>query len=94
MKVSIPQLNKVLSAQAGDNLFKVLRAADIPVASSCLGDGICGKCRLTITQGPENLSEILPLEQKLIDKYQLAPKQRISCQSQIFGDIEVTSTYW
>lgn len=94
MKISAPQLNKTIDANKTDSLFTLLRQHDIPVASSCLGDGVCGKCRLTIQEGLEHLSAIEPLEQKLIEKYQLNPQQRISCQCFLTGDVVITSSYW
>ena len=49
-KIHLPQKNLILEVHAGANLMKTLLDAGIPVASSCLGDGICGKCRL-MTEG-------------------------------------------
>jgi ferredoxin, 2Fe-2S len=94
MKLVLPQLNKSLDGSTTETVFQTLRKHDIPVASSCLGDGVCGKCKLTVVQGLENLSPIEPLEQKLIDKYSLSPQQRISCQCHATGDVTLTSTYW
>jgi 2Fe-2S ferredoxin len=94
MKLHLPQLNKSLEGSPSETVFQTLRKHDIPVASSCLGDGVCGKCRLTVAQGLENVSPIEPLEQKLIDKYSLSPQQRISCQCYPLGDLTITSTYW
>ena len=94
MKIHLPQLNKTIAGNKIDTLFQILRANDIPVASSCLGDGVCGKCRLTVTAGSEFLSPVEPLEKKLSEKYQLSENQRISCQCSISGDVVVTSTYW
>lgn len=94
MKLVLPQLNKSLEGSPTETVFQTLRKHDIPVASSCLGDGVCGKCRLTISEGLENVSAVEPLEQKLIDKYQLSPQQRISCQCFAKGDLTITSTYW
>jgi ferredoxin, 2Fe-2S len=94
MKVHLPQLNKTIPCEKGQNLFKLLRQQDVPVASSCLGDGICGKCVLKIEQGTENLSPPTELELKLKEKYKLTNQQRISCQCQVLGDVGVRSTYW
>ena len=94
MKLTLPQLNKTLVALEDETVFQVLRRHDIPIASSCLGDGVCGKCRIEITEGQQNVSEISALEQKLIDKYHLSEQQRISCQCSPCGDITVRTTYW
>ena len=76
------------------NLMKVLLKSEVPVASSCLGDGVCGKCKLSITAGSENLSAINETEKGLREKFELKPNQRISCQSRVQGDIELDAGYW
>jgi len=94
MKLKIPQLHKILNISGQDSLYKILRQNDIPVASSCLGDGVCGKCRLTMSEGAKHLLPPNAVEQKLIDKYQLQPTERISCQIIPSSDLTVTSKYW
>jgi ferredoxin, 2Fe-2S len=94
MKLHLPQLNKSLEGSPSETIFQTLRHHDIPVASSCLGDGVCGKCRVSISAGLENLSPMEPLEKKLMDKYGLSDQQRISCQCRALGDITITTTYW
>ncbi len=78
----------------GANLMKALLSAGLPVASSCLGDGICGKCRIHIVEGSENLSQIAALEQILRDRLKTPREYRISCQTQILGDIVIDAGYW
>ena len=94
MKLTLPQLNKVLEASADETLFTTLRRHDIPVASSCLGDGICGKCRVTVQESSALVSPPTILESKLIEKYQLRPNQRISCQCYPLADLSLSTTYW
>lgn len=71
-----------------------LRANKIPVASSCRGDGICGRCRIQILSGAENLSPPNEREIFLRDRYSLAPNERISCQAEVLGDLLIDTTYW
>ena len=94
MKLILPQLNKTLEGTPEETLFHILRRHDIPVASSCLGDGICGKCRVTVIGDMKGLSAPTQLEQKLIAKYQLSAEQRISCQCRGLADISLRTTYW
>lgn len=74
--------------------MKALLNHGIPVASSCHGDGVCGKCKLQIIQGAENLNSPSELEQFLREKYKLKPHERISCQTLVQGPVEVDATYW
>lgn len=78
----------------GANLMKSLLEAEVPVASSCNSDGVCGKCKMQITAGAENLSQPNETEVFLKDKYQLKADQRISCQTFVLGDVEVDTGYW
>jgi ferredoxin, 2Fe-2S len=94
MKIELPQLNKTFDAPQGENVFHFLRAQQVAVASSCKGDGICGKCVVQVPKGLENLSPATDLELKLREKYNLRADQRLTCQSRILGDVELRTTYW
>jgi 2Fe-2S ferredoxin len=83
-----------LQVEVGANLMQSLLAAGLPVASSCNGDGVCSKCRITILQGHENISPIGALEQTLRDRNRIPREQRIACQSQVLGNITVDTNYW
>ena len=78
----------------GAELMQSLLAAGLPVASSCAGDGVCGKCRVQVVSGIENLSPAGDLEKGLAQKYQLGSDERIACQTRVNGDVTVTTTYW
>jgi 2Fe-2S ferredoxin len=78
----------------GANLMKALLEAEVPVASSCNGDGVCGKCRLQIVSGAQNLSKPNETEIFLAEKYQLKTHQRISCQTFVLDDVEIDAGYW
>lgn len=83
-----------VTARSGEVLMKALLAQSVPVASSCHGDGVCGKCRLRITDGAMNLSPETELESFLREKYSLKADERISCQTQVLGPVEVDASYW
>jgi 2Fe-2S ferredoxin len=83
-----------LEVDSGSNLMKALLSAEIPVASSCHGDGVCAKCRLQVTGGESNLSKPNEIEQFLKEKFQLKAGQRISCQVSVQGDVEIDASYW
>jgi 2Fe-2S ferredoxin len=83
-----------LTVIPGANLMKSLLDAGIPVASSCGGDGVCGKCRISITEGLHHISAKNETEKFLQEKYQLKADQRISCQSFVLDDVEIDASYW
>lgn len=83
-----------IQVEAGAILMDALLAAGLPVASSCHGDGVCAKCRVEVLAGAENLSQIEPLEQTLIDRNRLPKTKRISCQARVLGDVTIDTAYW
>ena len=83
-----------IQVESGANLMEQLLLAGLPVASSCHGDGICGKCRIHIVAGAENLSKINSVEELLRDRLQVPKEYRISCQTQVRGDVVIDTSYW
>jgi 2Fe-2S ferredoxin len=81
-----------LEAQEGENLMQFLLKNGIPVASSCKGDGICGKCRMQISG--ENLPEISDLEKETLERNSAKAGERLSCQFKIKNDLKVDTDYW
>lgn len=89
-KVSIPQKNLVLNAEANKNLMDLLIENKLPVASTCLGEGICSKCVMRITpEGQPN-----ELENRTMQKNKCEPHHRLSCQVLINSDLIVEASYW
>jgi 2Fe-2S ferredoxin len=83
-----------LTVESGANLMQALLAAGLPVASSCRGDGVCGKCRIQIVEGHASLSKESALELYLHERHGLEPSERVSCQTQVLGNITIDTTYW
>lgn len=88
--IHIPQKNLEINALTGENLMDALIKAHLPVASSCLGEGICSKCVVDIApQGELNDLEKLTLAR---NKIQLT--KRLSCQVFITEHLTVKTSYW
>lgn len=87
-----------IEVASGTKLMQALLDHGIPVASSCRGDGVCAKCRIEIVtpsaHDPKALSPESDLEKFLRERHRLSKQERISCQTQVFGDITVDTTYW
>lgn len=96
----MPILTRLRQAQNlqvpdGANLMTALQEAGVPVASSCGGEAVCGKCVLKVIQGNENLSKPTDDELFLLEKENLLGKDlRVSCQCQVHGDLTVDAPYW
>ena len=80
--------------QSGTNLMDALIQSGLPVASSCRGDGICGKCKVRILKGPDNLSPMEELEMQTQEKQGVESQHRLSCQAQVLEDITIDTDYW
>lgn len=89
--IHIPQKNQTLTVADGANLMQALQAAGIPVASSCLGDGICSMCKVTIEGVVSVASE---LEIRTAKRNKLSEAERLSCQIHVNSDLIVTTAYW
>ena len=90
-KVTVPQKNLVLNCQIGENLMDVLIAAGLPVASSCLGEGICSKC--AVEQTPLGTASDLDVKTMARNKLDLTI-HRLCCQIFINEDLTVRTRYW
>jgi 2Fe-2S ferredoxin len=80
--------------ETGTQLMKALLSAGLPVASSCRGDGVCAKCRVQILAGEKNLTSENATEAHLRERHGLERTERISCQTEVIGDITVDTSYW
>lgn len=78
----------------GESLMKVLQRNDIPVASSCGGEGVCAKCRVKLVSGASNLSGAEELEKRILSKTFGNDEDRLSCQARVIGDITIDTGYW
>ena len=84
-----------MNVNAGSTLMDVLLKIGLPVASSCRGDGVCTKCRLHVTELETGAaSAISDFEQGLLDRIAADDDERISCQTEVLGLIEVDADYW
>ncbi|RYZ64879.1 MAG: (2Fe-2S)-binding protein [Proteobacteria bacterium] len=83
-----------IEVQSGANLMRSLLDAGLPVASSCNSDGVCAKCGIRVIEGMQNLSAPNVTEVFLKEKNNIRSDFRISCQTQILGDIIVDTGYW
>ena len=92
--ITLTKSQKKIEVESGKILMQALLEAEVPVASSCNGDGVCAKCKLVIVQGAHGLSAENETEAFLREKFDLKKSERISCQTQVLKDVEVDAAYW
>ena len=89
-RITIPQKNLSIDAPTGSQLMQVLLDHQVPVASSCKGDGICSKCAMSVSpKGNPSQQEIETLQRNKKDR-----TLRLSCQVVVDQDLTVSTTYW
>ena len=80
---------------SGSTLMDAVLKIGLPVASSCRGDGVCTKCRLRVRSLEQDaVSPVSAFEQGLLDRIAADNDERISCQTEVRGRIEVDADYW
>ncbi len=92
-KLNCPQLNRVIGVDPKKTLMQNLLDQGIQVASSCGGDGICGKCRMRVFT-PGELPPPSDLEKKTLQKNGGEPGERLSCQLFLKDNAMAETTYW
>ena len=92
-KLNIPQLNRVIDLDPKKSVMANLLDHHIPVASSCGGDGICGKCRMKVLATAQ-LPPPSELERNTLAKNKAEPGERLSCQLHIDQSAMLETTYW
>lgn len=98
--IKIPQLGKIIDVGVDTVLFEILRKNDIPIASSCQGKQVCGRCAITVTKGIEHLNQTSEIEKKLAEKYnwdlESSSPTRAACIAcfEKDGETVIKTTYW
>jgi len=85
----IPQNNVELQFEEPITVLDLLNANDISIDQSCGGFGICTTCRFFILKNPEAFSERNETEQERADERSFEKNERLSCQTEIFGNAEI-----
>jgi len=69
----------------GESVFEVGRRNGIPIDSSCIGQGTCGRCRVKIVAGEEFLPPVNDVEIHHLGNVYFITRVRLSCQSIVRG---------
>ena len=85
MRVTFSPLGKSAVAKPNETVLDVARRAGAPIGNSCGGIGICGRCRVRVVEGGENLTPPTRFEKN---------DDRLACQAVVLGDCTITTTYW
>ena len=77
---------KVVEAEAGQTLLQIALDHGIPMEHACGGNGFCTTCMCAVNSGMESLSARNDKEENMgiTDD-----PHRLSCQSEVQGDVEI-----
>lgn len=70
-------------------VLDLINASKISINQSCGGFGTCTTCRFFIRRGELSFSERTEVELERAEERGFADNERLSCQTEIFGDAEI-----
>jgi ferredoxin len=94
MRVSFIPLGTSAEARPNETVLDAARRADAPIGNSCGGVGVCGRCRVRVLAGAENITASTTIEIRVARQQGFAADERLACQAVVSGDVEVTTGYW
>ncbi len=71
--------------------------AGLPVASSCSGRGICGRCAMEVLEGADALTRTTARERRVLERNGHPPGTRLTCRCRVRGEgtrVVVRAGYW
>ncbi len=84
----------MIEVEEGQSLLVALKKSGFFIKSSCGGMATCGDCVVKICGGSENLGPPQFSELKLMGNVFHLTKERLSCQSKVFGEgVEIDITH-
>jgi adenylate cyclase len=92
--VKFTPLGTAAEARPNETVLDTARRAGAPVGNSCGSVGVCGRCRVLVLAGAENLSPPTMIEIRVAGQRGFAPDERLACQAVVTGPVEVTTGYW
>ncbi len=98
-KIAFSPSGKRSEAESGDNILAVARGVGVGIETSCGGNGQCGKCQVSISEGQfskfqiesslSHVSELTSAEKQHQKTGYLRDGYRLACCTKIEGDIVV-----
>ncbi len=71
------------------SVLNIIHENHIDWMFACGGNGRCTTCKIVVTKGLDNLSEMTEAEIKFSQIGKLAKNERLACQCSLRGDVEV-----
>lgn len=78
----------------GCTVLEAAEAARLDLRHYCGGNCSCGTCRVVIVKGHRNLSRRDGMEEMTLGADNVARGDRLACQAQILGEVEIEIPEW
>ncbi len=87
--VTFEPLGVRVKSEAGRTIFDIAREAGLAVRSECGGKGICGKCKI-IVSNPKAISALTENEKKYLTADEIHEGYRLACLTKVQTDLIAT----
>ncbi|MFZ5478114.1 MAG: 2Fe-2S iron-sulfur cluster-binding protein [Myxococcota bacterium] len=84
----------VARVRRGSTVLEAAEAARVDLRHYCGGNCSCGTCRVVIVSGARNLSRPEGMEKMVLGSDASARGDRLACQAQVLGDVEIRIPEW
>lgn len=81
MKIYFEPFRKSCSVKNGESILDVAKTAGVFIDAYCSGNGSCGKCKIQIISGKENLNPIQLNEKKFLSENEIKYGYRLACKT-------------
>lgn len=83
MEIQFLSQEKEGKFEKGINLLKAAEELGVAITSPCGGEGRCGKCKVIVEEGKENLSDLTADEKNFLKKDEIESDYRLACQTEV-----------
>lgn len=87
--VVIESYGTKVEAEKGMPLLQIIWKAGLSIRTECGGFGICGKDKIVIINGKENLNPLTKSELEHLTRDEIDKGYRLSCQARVLGDVVI-----
>jgi ferredoxin len=94
VQVRFPAQGCSVRVPSGTLLIDAVRGANLPIASACRADGLCGRCGVAILAGHDGIDAETVEETRCKERNRIDPSLRLACRIRVCADLSVTAPYW
>jgi len=87
IKIAFQPVGTRVDVSTGSTVLEAGREAGLILAANCGGNGICGRCRVTVLG--ENVPAPTEVECRVLNQQEIEAGQRLACRARLSGDADV-----